>query len=186
MKVLIKNTPFLFLLFFLVAFGQNSEAQILKGIIKAKDKIAGISLDKLSKDPITTSFKDVDKKRYIQDGYGDNETFANIFENEFVVKKGFRLVPGYYEGSFQSFCVKAGTVAPNKGSGRFYSELKGPKKDIIETILAALHNDRSLKQREVQLLLWAIIAKTDFYKMKGPVKVTALKILKVNEITKIL
>lgn len=176
-------------LFFLalVLFGitNTTNAQILKDIIKAKDKITGITADKLSKGPITTSFRDVDKKRYIQDDFGNDQNFTNIFEQEFTPKKGFRLAPGFYEGSFQSFCVKAGTVAPNKGSGRFYSELKGPKKDIIETILAGLHNDRSITQREVQLLLWAIIAKTDFYKMKGPVKATALKILSAREISRL-
>ena len=165
---------------------QTIDAQVLKDIRKAKEKIAGLTVGKLSRDPITTSFKDVDKKRYLQDGYGDNETFANIFDQEFVVvENGFRLAPGYYEGEFQSFCIKAGTVAPNKGSGRFYAAMKGPKQDIFETILSALHNDRSLKQREVQLLLWAIIAKTDFHKMKGPVKVTALKILSAKEISRL-
>ena len=164
---------------------QTIDAQIIKDIIKAKDKITGITVDKLSRDPITTSFRDVDKKRHIQDDYGNTQNFTNIFQQEYTAKKGFQLAPGFYEGAFKSFCVKAGTVAPNKGSGRFYSELKGPKKDIIKTILAALHNDSSLKQREVQLLLWAIIAKTDFQKMQGPVKVTALKILSAKEITRL-
>lgn len=178
-----KNIFFIALM--LCCISQTIHAQVLKDIIKAKEKITGITVDKLSKDPITTSFKDVDKKRYIKDDFGNTQTFTNIFEKEFNIKKGFRLTPGYYEGSFKSFCIKAGTVAPNKGSGRFYAAMKGPKQAIFETILTALHNDSSLKQREVQLLLWAIIAKTDFHKMKGPVKVTALKILSAKEITRL-
>lgn len=175
------------ILIFFICFGfiQTIEAQILKDIIKAKDKITSIGLDKLSKDPITTSFRDVDKKRYIDDDFGNSSNFTSVFEQEFSATKGFRLTPGFYEGSFQSFCVKAGTVAPNEGSGRFYSELKGPKEDIIKTVLAALHNDRTITQREVQLLLWAIIAKTDFQKMKGPVKLTALKIFSKKEIARL-
>ena len=173
------------ILFLLLFLSQVSQAQILNDILKAKDKIAGVTVDKLSKDPITTSFSNVDKSNIEPEHFITLGEVENIHAQPFNPETGFTLAPGTYEAKFQSFCIKAGTYLPTRGSGRFYAEMKGPKADIFETILTALHTDRSLSQRDVQLLLWAIIAKTDFQKMKGPIKVTALRILTPEQIARL-
>jgi hypothetical protein len=176
---------FILLLITLVSFNFTADAQILDKIKKVKSDIAAVTIDKLSKDPITTSFSDVDKTRYLDDSFGNDATYSNIFKQPYTGGKGFTLQPGFYEGSFQSFCIKVGTVMPGRGNGRFYAPLKGPKADILETIINAYEKDSQLKQRQVQLLLWAIIAKTDFYKMQGEVKVTALKLLSEEQIARL-
>ncbi|MBX2845273.1 MAG: hypothetical protein KTR13_03585 [Saprospiraceae bacterium] len=170
---------------FVTCFTLTSSAQILKDIQKAKDKIGGITVDKLSRDPITTSFKDVDKNSIQPETLGADENYANLHAQPFDPSSGFSLSPGYYEADVQSFCVKAGTYMPTQGSGRFYAELKGPKADIFETLLYALHNNREVDQRDVQLLMWAIIAKTDFKKMSGPIKLTALELLSTKDIARL-
>ena len=163
----------------------NADAQILKKLGKVNDKITGITVDKLSRDPITTSFKDVNKRNIQPETLGANANYKNLHDQPFDPEIGFTLQPGYYEAELMSFCIKAGTYMPTKGSGRFYAEMKGPKADIFETILKAVHTDRSLERMEVQVLLWAIIAKTDFQKMKGPIKATALKILSAQQIARL-
>ena len=163
----------------------HADAQILKKLGKVKDKITGITVDKLSRDPITTSFKDVNKRNIQPETLGANANYKNLHDQPFDPEIGFTLQPGYYEAELMSFCIKAGTYMPTKGSGRFYAEMKGPKADIFETILKAVHTDRSLERMEVQVLLWAIIAKTDFQKMKGPIKATALKILSAQQIARL-
>ncbi len=161
------------------------DAQILKDIKKAKDKVAVVAFDKLSRDPVTTSFKDVDKTLYIEDDFGNDAIYADLTQEEFASDKGYLLYPGFYEGVFESFCLKAGTPAPSGGNGRFYANLKGPKADIIKHILQEHQDDTSIEQWDVQLLLWAIIAKCDFQKMAGRVKKTALKMLSPKQIARL-
>lgn len=167
-------------------FYQANNAQILDKIKKVKNTVAStISVDKLKREPITTSFKDVDKTRYLEDNFGNDAVYKNIHDQPYTWEKGFYLTPGFYEGNFQSFCIKAGTYTPHSGSGRFYAELKGPMADIFEAIIEGYQKSPNLTQKEVQLLFWAIIAKTDFQKMKGPIKITALKLLTPKQIARL-
>ncbi len=166
-------------------FSIPAEAQILDKIKKTTDKIGTVTVDKLSKDPITTSFKDVDKSEVLDIEFGNDGAYRSFFEQPFDPKNGFTLEPGYYEGTFQSFCIKAGTTPPIAGGGRFYAPIKGPKADIMTAIIDGYQGNPEITQREVQLLLWAIIAKADFAKMKGPVKVTALKLLTPAQIARL-
>jgi hypothetical protein len=177
--------PFFLLLSIVCFLSSSVDAQILKDIKKAKDKVATVAFDKLSRDPVTTSFKDVDKTLYIEDDYGNDEVYTDLTKEKFDSEKGYFLYPGFYEGVFESFCLKAGTPAPSGGNGRFYADLKGPKADIIKHILQRHQDDTSIEQWDVQLLLWAIIAKCDFQKMAGRVKETAIKMLSPKQIARL-
>lgn len=177
-----KHISFLLILTFCLY--ETGSAQILDNIKKAKDKVTAVTVDKLSRDPVTTSFKDVDKIRYIPDTFGNDEVYANIHEQPFKNGQGFTLAPGYYEGIFESYCIKAGTRSPTSGNGRFYSPLKGPKADIFSSILQGRYK-KKVTQRQAQLLMWAIIAKADFRKMKGDVKITAVKLLSPAQIARL-
>ena len=179
MKNLVKILLALFL------FTTPLQAQILKKIKKATGNLTENVFDKLSRDPVTTSFKDVDKTKYLENDIGNDVSFESFFNQPFQENQGFTLKPGFYTGTFQSFCIKAGTYNPIEGRGRFYAPLKGPKADIVEAIINGYQKDPNLTQREVQLLLWAIIAKTDFSKMKGPVKATAIKLLSPTQIARL-
>ncbi|MCH2488584.1 MAG: serine hydrolase [Flavobacteriales bacterium] len=166
-------------------FNTASQAQIFDKIKKTVDKVGQkVSLKKLQRDPVSTSFSDVDKRNTKPETFGSGEVYADIHAQPFTENNGFTLQPGFYEATFDSFCIKAGTYAPSSGSGRFYAELDGPKADIFETILRAYEQGRVEKQ-DVQLLFWAIIAKTDFAKMQGRVKQTALQILSTEEIARL-
>ncbi|MBT8263413.1 MAG: beta-lactamase family protein [Bacteroidia bacterium] len=173
------------LLFSIFLIPIKSDAQILEKIKKTKDKISAVTIDKLSRDPITTSFKDVDKSEVLGIEFGNDRAYQSFFEQLFDPNRGFTLEPGYYEGTFQSFCIKAGTTPPVEGGGRFYAPIKGPKADIMTAIIDGYQGNPEITQREVQLLLWAIIAKADFTKMKGPVKVTAIKLLTPSQIARL-
>tara|TARA_R110002072_G_scaffold149458_1_gene297314 strand:- start:9573 stop:12395 length:2823 start_codon:yes stop_codon:yes gene_type:complete len=178
----LKTLPLLILI---LTVQPNLEAQIFDKIKKTVGNVTEkVSLKKLQRDPVSTSFSDVDKSNTKPISFGDNRAYTDIFSQPFTNEQGFRLSPGYYEGSFDSFCIKAGTYAPSSGSGRFYAELDGPKADIFETILHAFEEGRVEKQ-DAQLLFWAIIAKTDFSKMKGSIKATALRVLSTEEIARL-
>ncbi|MDX1461884.1 MAG: serine hydrolase domain-containing protein [Marinirhabdus sp.] len=180
-----KQKIHLSILFFLI-FQVGLNAQILKKIKKVAGTVTNsISLDKLSRDPVTTNFNDVNNTKYLSNDFGNDVVYKNIHDQPYDWEKGFFLSPGFYEGRFQSFCIKAGTYTPRKGNGRFYAKLKGPKADIVAAIIEGFQTNPEVSQRDAQLLLWAIIAKTDFQKMKGPIKITALKLLTTNQIARL-
>lgn len=173
-----------FLLFSLI-LSSCVNAQIFDKIKKKVSSVTEkVSLKKLQRDPVSTSFSDIDKKNTKPITFGSNLTYANIHTQPFTDEKGFQLTPGFYEANFDSFCIKAGTYAPTSGSGRFYAELAGPKADIFKTILRAFENNQ-VEKKDAQLLFWAIIAKTDFSKMKGRIKTIALKILSTKDIARL-
>lgn len=166
-----------FILFF--CFAQTSQAQLLN---KLKNKVSESSAKiKKGKMPITTSFSDVDKTKHIENNIGTGEDFLDLHSQPYQ-DSCFLLMPNFYRAEVASFCIKAGTYMPQKGSGRFYAPLKGSKADIVKTIALAYQNEKKISQQDAQLLFWAIIAKTDFTKMTGKVKVTALKVLSTDQI----
>ena len=173
------------LILFIFLFQFQANAQFWK---KAKEVVENvgdkISLKSLQSDPVSTSFSDVDRQNTMAISFGADANYAFIHEQPFSEANGFYLQPGFYEAEFDSFCIKAGTYAPTSGSGRFFAPLEGPKADIFETILTAFQEGRVEKQ-DAQLLFWAIIAKTDFEKMEGRVKATAVRILSTEELARL-
>lgn len=183
-KKVMEKVRILMVFWLLINSGQNIQAQFWKKITNIKNKVEDRANNKLSSQPITTSFKDVDKKKYIEDTVGNEAVFKNLHEQPFD-GKCFQLVAGFYEATVASFCIKAGTYMPTSGSGRFYAPLKGPKKEIVKTIALAYQNEKKITQSNAQLLLWAIIAKTDFQRMSGSLKKVALKVLSVKQIAQL-
>lgn len=164
----------------------STEAQILKKLKKATEGItSSLSLNKLSRDPVTTSFKDVNKTKYLSNDFGNDVEYENLHRQPYSWENGFFLTPGFYQGHFKSFCIKAGTYSPQGGSGKFYAELKGPKADIVATIIDGYQKSEGITQFDIQLLLWAIVTKADFQKMGGPTKKLALKLLDAKQIARL-
>jgi hypothetical protein len=67
------------------------------------------------------------------------------------------LAPGYYRLTVQSYCLKAGTHAPTKGSGHLFAPIKGKRDDLVMNILTRSVDHPEVAQHDVQLLLWSII-----------------------------
>ena len=74
---------------------------------------------------------------------------------------GFLLShPGLYRLEAQSYCLHAGSYEPGAGDGYLYAPLKGPRADEIGAILSRSVDHPEIEQRDIQLLIWAILAKT--------------------------
>lgn len=67
------------------------------------------------------------------------------------------LGPGYYKMTVQSYCLKAGTHGPTKGSGHLIAPIKGRLDNIVTNILTRSADHPEIAQKDIQLLLWAII-----------------------------
>jgi len=95
------------------------------------------------------------------------------------------LPPGYYRMTIQSYCLKAGTNAPTKGSGHLIAPLKGKLSDIVENILTRSPEHPEVAQRDIQLLLWAIIAGTKFTDLSADLQMRVRPLLTETEIAEL-
>jgi hypothetical protein len=145
-------------------------------------KLIGNSLTKkLQRDPITTSFDDCDTKNTLPVSFGIDKNKLWLCDQIFEKNKGYTLKPGFYKATISSFCLKAGTHGPSKGSGYMYAPLKGPKRDLVFKLINNWKDHAEIKQQQLQLLLWAIIAKTKFKNLSPDLKLVATQLLSTND-----
>jgi hypothetical protein len=152
---------------------------------KAKDKALNLGGDKaaklLTKQAITTSFKDCDVKNVKPETFGNDKKYKELC-NETFSTEGFLLKPGFYSFKAKSFCLKAGTHGPSKGDGYLYAPVKGPKEEIVIAIIKNWKQNPKIEQTKVQCLLWAIIAHTKFKNLPTELQETAIKLLSKEQI----
>ncbi|MCL9805206.1 hypothetical protein NAT51_06725 [Flavobacterium amniphilum] len=163
-----------------------SNAQLLDLIKdKAKDKALNLGGDKaaklLTKQAITTSFKDCDVKNTKPETFGNDKKYKELCKETFTAE-GFLLKPGFYSFKAKSFCLKAGTHGPSKGDGYLYAPVKGPKEEIVIAIIKNWKENPKIEQTKVQCLLWAIIAHTKFKNLPTELQETAIKLLSKEQI----
>lgn len=73
-----------------------------------------------------------------------------------LVNSSFDLAPGYYRFTVQSYCLQAGTYAPDRGEGYPLAPLKGEKAALIRSILQRSVSQPQIEQSAIQQLLWGI------------------------------
>ncbi|HUL74418.1 MAG TPA: hypothetical protein VLT86_15025 [Vicinamibacterales bacterium] len=119
------------------------------------------SLDSLTKGtpPLTTEFEDALGPLALR-----ADTFGLVPKKMTDLPRaadgGFMLKPGLWESTFQSYCLAVATYAPGGGDGYLYAPLKGSREDAIGTILRGTGTHTEIPQGKIQLLLWAIIARS--------------------------
>lgn len=177
------------ILFFVSCTGL-SKAQFGKLKDLVNNSVGGVlnssQLKLLRSDPITTSFDDCNKTKTLPSSFGVDSTkieLCSIVATKYEKGKGFSLAPGFYHGSFKSFCLKAGTYGPSKGDAYLFAPLAGKKVDLVQTLLSNWENHPEVKQHDVQVLLWAIIAKTNITKMSLEMQRTAAILLSSKDIS---
>lgn len=129
------------------------------------------------KPPITTSLPDAKWGDPSKDGFTPREAARSLMTLQRTPNGGFVLQPGYYILQTQSYCLKAGTHGPGAGDGYLYAPPKGPAEDAVMTILRNSVNHPEIEQRDIQVLLWAIIARAKFEDLQSEMKATAAKLL---------
>jgi hypothetical protein len=90
---------------------------------------------------------------------------------------GFVLQPGYWEMHTQSYCLKAGTHGPGGGDGYLYAPPRGPAEDAVVSIVRNSVSHPNIPQRDIQLLLWAIIARAQVEDLEHGLINTARQLL---------
>ncbi|MDZ7704336.1 MAG: hypothetical protein U5L04_07640 [Trueperaceae bacterium] len=135
--------------------------------------------DLFAVEPITTSFDDVYTEADLAVA---TNTFTDLRTMPRSADGSYQLTPGLYQLAAQSFCLKAGTHGPSEGSGYLPAPLEGDRRDIVYKILNTYADNPSVTQRNAQVLIWAIIARTSFTDMSPGIQATATRLLNQQEL----
>ncbi|MCR4396847.1 MAG: hypothetical protein NUW07_08980 [Candidatus Saccharicenans sp.] len=155
----------------------------LKDKIKIPVKAPQVpDLDKLLQEepPVSTTLTDAVYDIPFLDSYNPKRGASMIFL-PVTPEASIPLLPGFWEGQFQSYCLKPGTYAPGEGDGYVYAPLKGKQADIVSNILknSVLHPE--IDQKSIQLLLWAIIARSKLSECSQEIQKTAKALMSPKE-----
>ena len=129
------------------------------------------------KPPITTSLPDAKWEDASKDGFTPREATRSLMTLQRTPNSGFVLQPGYYILQTQSYCLKAGTHGPGGGDGYLYAPPKGPAEDPVMSIVRNSVQHPEIEQHDIQVLLWAIIARAKFEDLQPQMKATASRLL---------
>ena len=162
-----------------IFFKTNGYCQLDNIIGKAGNLFNKGINSKIHKEPITTNFDDCNKSETLPPEFGEKAIEKQLCNIKFTAGKGYQLTPGYYTCTVKSFCLKAGTYAPSKGDGYLYAPLKGPKEKIVYKLIDNWYNHNEVDQHDLQLILWAIIAKTKISNLSPKLK--AIVVLLIGE-----
>jgi hypothetical protein len=178
---------YLFLLLCMCSITANAQFGKLKDVINsgASSLLNNKQLKLLQNQPITTNFDDCNKDDILPASFGADSVKKQLcaVKGVYTSTDGFSLKPGFYTGTFKSFCLQAGTHGPDKGNGYLFAPLTGPKEKIARTLIANWEQHPEVEQRQVQLLLWAIVAKTNFSKLSTELQLVAAKLLKKDDLS---
>lgn len=95
------------------------------------------------------------------------------------------LGPGYYRMTVQSYCLKAGTHGPTKGSGHLIAPIKGKLDNLVTNILTKSADHPEIAQKDIQLLLWSIIYGAKFTDLDPALQLRVRPLLTEAEIAEI-
>ena len=132
--------------------------------------------------PVTTSFENVDTGFIMNNDVTAGKTAVSLTELPRTQYGGFVLASGFYEADFKTYCLQPGTPGPSVKDAYFQAPLIGSRKDIIETVLRNSQRQSSLDQKNIQLLLWSVVSRSDFDKLSPSVQSTARHLLNPKQI----
>jgi hypothetical protein len=130
---------------------------------------------------VTASFEDIDTASVTQ-LFTSDKTPVSLTELPRTEEGAYVLSPGFYEADFKTYCLQPGTPAPSANDVYFQAPLRGYRKDIIETVLRNSQKESHLDQKNIQLLLWAVVSRSDFSKLSSSVQYTARQLLSSKQI----
>lgn len=127
--------------------------------------------------PVSTNIKDAVYGDPSKDGFTPPVRPQPLTSLPRTATGGFVLRPGYYTMLAQSYCLHAGTHGPSRGEGYLYAPVKGSAREAVISILQNSNAHPEISQHDIQLLLWAIVARTKFEDLDNRLKLVAAQLL---------
>lgn len=132
--------------------------------------------------PVSTSIKDAIYGDAAKDGFTPPGKLRDLTALPRSADGGFVLAPGYYIMHAQSYCLHAGTHGPGGGDGYLYAPVKGSAKDTVIAILRNSVSHPEIDQHDIQLLLWAVVARARFEDLDPRLKAVAARLLSARQL----
>lgn len=95
---------------------------------------------------------------------------------------GFVLKPGAWTFTAQSYCLKAGTYERTGGAGYSNGPFAGKLAPTINAILEASYRHPEITQRDIQLVLWSLVAGLTYAEIPAAQKVTLNALLTPDQV----
>jgi hypothetical protein len=147
---------------------------------RAASKLGGgLNLSSLTQGraPITTNIADAKWALPDRDGYTPPGGVRRLTSLQRGANGSFVLQAGYYEFNAQSYCFHAGTHGPGGGDGYLYAPTLGAAAEMITTIRQNSFIQSDIPQRDVQSLIWAIIARAKLDTLSPELAAVASRLL---------
>lgn len=132
--------------------------------------------------PISTNLRDAVWSDPSKDGWRPPTPKRPLTQLRRTANGGFVLQPGYYEFHDQSYCLHAGTHGPGGGEGYLYAPTRGSAQDAVMTIVRNSVDHPEIGQRDIQTLLWAIVARARFEQLSMEHKAIAAQLLSQRQL----
>jgi hypothetical protein len=169
------------LLCLLIATGANAQIDALRRVRDAARDAPSVAA-LFGKEPaITTTIDDARDGVAALDGF-EPTSYSPLADMPRAPGGTYLLVPGTYVLVTQSFCLKPGAYGPRTSAGYLHAAWKGEKASLVSTLIARSVDHSEVPQRQVQLLLWAIVMRADMNQLYPETKQAALKLLTSAEL----
>ena len=164
-----------------------SRCDLSEKIADNKKIDSGMKLSELSSflkrnDLITTCFADTKPDDTLPLNFGDSIKAKRLNEQPKSTANGYILSPGFYEMTSRSYCLQPGTYGPSKGDGYLYAPLLGERKEIIQALVRNSEHHLYIPQTTVQLLVWAVLARTNFANLSPELKAASIVLLSPEQL----
>lgn len=156
---------------------------LLKGGIGEATKIMGVDKYLRQAAPISTTFNDVVRAGEMLPDFKANENFQPLYLLPKNQDGGYQLCEGFYEMTNLSYCLMAGTYAPSKGDGYMFAPVLGSKEAIVISIIKNAEKHPEINQNDIQMLLWAIVARSSFSSMSPQFRKIAKTLLTPQQVS---
>lgn len=127
--------------------------------------------------PVSTNIRDAIYADPSRDGFSPRNAPQAMHSLQRAPQGGFILQPGYYGYRAQSYCLHAGTHGPGGGDGYLYAPVLGSARDAVTAILQNSVAHPDIEQHDIQVLLWAIVARARFEDLDNRLKLVASRLL---------
>ncbi|MFM6931979.1 MAG: hypothetical protein ACKOUT_07030 [Novosphingobium sp.] len=132
--------------------------------------------------PVSTSIKDAVYGDPAKDGFSPPGAPQSLTGLKRTSDGSFVLAAGYYAMTAQSYCLHAGTHGPGGGDAYLFAPVKGSARDAVISILHNSVAHPEIEQHDIQLLLWAIVARAKFEDLDTRLKMVAGRLLTTKQL----
>lgn len=151
----------------------------LGGLGRVVGGVAGSSLGAITRGtpPVSTNIRDATFGDPSKDRFTPPGRVQAMTGLQRTATGGFVLQGGYYEYRSQSYCLHAGTHGPGGGDGYLYAPVLGSAREAVTSILQNSVAHPEIDQHDIQVLLWAIVARARFEDLDNRLKLVASRLL---------